>query len=74
MFDLTYSFEPVFFRRTNRSSSLCPQLISQESYGICIWRKLIRAKNGWAKTPHHGALLVLPETTWKWLVRSKRYG
>jgi hypothetical protein len=74
MFDLTYSSEPVFFRGANRSSSLFPQFVSQESYGICIWRKLIRAKNGCTKSPHHRALLVLPETTWKSLVRSKRYG
>ena len=63
MFDLTYSSEPVFFRRASRSSPLFPQLISQESYGICIWRKLIRAKNGCTETPQHRALLVLPEMT-----------
>ena len=57
MFDLTYSSEPVFFRRASRSSPLFPQLISQESYGICIWRKLIRAKNGCTETPQHRALL-----------------
>jgi hypothetical protein len=70
MFDLTYSSEPFFFRRANRSSSLCPQPIGQASYGICIWRKLIRPKNGCTKTDHDRALLVLPETTWQWLVRS----
>jgi hypothetical protein len=65
MFDLTYSSESVFFRGANRSSSLYPQPISQESYGIYIWRKLIRAENGCIKTCRHGAPFVLPEMALK---------
>ena len=56
MFDLTYSCEPVFFGRVNRSPSLCPQPISQDSYGICIWRKLVR--DGTAIRRHRAPLVL----------------
>jgi hypothetical protein len=59
MFDLTYSCEPVFFGRVNRSPSLCPQPISQDSYGICTWRKLVC--DGCTELRSHKASLVLAD-------------
>ena len=59
MFDLTYSCEPVFFGRANRSPSLCPQPISQDSYGICVRRKLVR--DGCTEIRRHNAPLVLAD-------------
>jgi hypothetical protein len=59
MFDLTYSCEPVFFGRVNRSPSLCPQPISQDSYGICTWRKPVR--DGCTEIRRHRASLALAD-------------
>jgi hypothetical protein len=59
MFDLTYTSEPVFLGRANRSPSLCPQPISQDSYGICTRRKPVR--DGCTEIRHHKAPLVLAD-------------